>query len=172
MIHWYIDRVKMKLPKTLPTLLFPWLYNIIMSLTSFRVNLHSIVCLKAKESLARSRFHILSFSESNGIWSHNHLVRKQTLNHLAKLTKWLKFFVSTYLHGAFDCMLLSCHVRDSAEFTLYSLPECQGSPCSKQALYLKFKWQQRGPNHNQSVAVTYRFPFINFKMCFSEGNII
>ena len=26
-----------------------------------------------------------------------------------------------------------------SESTLYSLPECQGTPCSKQAPYLKFK---------------------------------
>ena len=29
------------------------------------------------------------------------------------------------------------------ESTLYSLPECQEAPCSKQAPHLKFKWQQR-----------------------------
>ena len=43
----------------------------------------------------------------------NHGVRKQTLNHLAKLAKWLSCVVSTYLYGAFDCMVLSCHVRVS-----------------------------------------------------------
>ena len=30
-----------------------------------------------------------------------------------------------------------------SESTPYSLPECQQTPCSKQAPYLKFKWQQR-----------------------------
>ena len=30
--------------------------------------------------------------------------------------------------------------------TLYSLPECQEAPCSKQVSYLKFKWQQRDSN--------------------------
>ena len=30
-----------------------------------------------------------------------------------------------------------------SESTLYSLPECQGTPCLKQVPYLKFKWQQR-----------------------------
>ena len=29
-----------------------------------------------------------------------------------------------------------------SEATLYSLPECQGTPCSKQVSYMKFKWQQ------------------------------
>ena len=43
--------------------------------------------------------------------SNNHLVRKRTLNHLAKLAKWLSCAVSTYLYSAFDCMLSSCQVR-------------------------------------------------------------
>ena len=54
-----------------------------------------------------------SLSDSNGIRTHNHLVRKRTLNHLAKLAKWFTCFVSTYLYGTFDCMLLSCHIRVS-----------------------------------------------------------
>ena len=33
-----------------------------------------------------------------------------------------------------------------SEFRLFSLPECQGTPCSKQAPYLKFKRQQRDSN--------------------------
>ena len=40
-------------------------------------------------------------------------------------------------------MLWSCYVRVSEWTILYSLPEYQGTPCSKQAPYLKFKWQQR-----------------------------
>ena len=43
--------------------------------------------------------------------SHNHLVHKLTLNHLAKLAKWLSCVVGAYLYGAPDCMFLSCHVR-------------------------------------------------------------
>ena len=95
------------------TIIFTCLYVIIMSRTSFKVNLYSIVCLNVKELLARSRRYIWSLSEFNGIRTHNHLVRKRTLNHLAKLAKWLSCVVSTCLHGAFDCMLLSCHVRVS-----------------------------------------------------------
>ena len=75
-----------------------WLYVIIMSRTSFRVNPHSIVCLNVKELLAWSRRHIWSLSDSNGIRTHTHLVRKRTLNHLTKPTKWLSSVVSTYLH--------------------------------------------------------------------------
>ena len=46
-------------------------------------------------------------------------------------------------------------------YTLW-LPECQGTPCSKKARYLKFKWQQRESNpqpinlsrHTQSFSHT------------------
>ena len=44
-------------------------------------------------------------------------------------------------YRAFDCILLSCHVRVSefqSESTLYSLPNCQGTPSLKQVPDLKF----------------------------------
>ena len=50
------------------------------------------------------------FWEYNWTQTHNHLVHKRTLNHLAKLAKWLSCVVSTYLYGAVDCMFLPCHV--------------------------------------------------------------
>ena len=45
-----------------------------------------------------------------------------------------------------------CYYPVTYEFqsgsTLYSLPECQGTPCSKQAPYLEFKWRGiRTQNH-------------------------
>ena len=52
-------------------------------------------CLNVKELLARSRCEILSLSDCNWTRTHNRLVRKRTLNHLAKplsvcfRTKWL-----------------------------------------------------------------------------------
>ena len=52
--------------------------------------------------------------------------------------------VSTYLYVAFDCMLLSYHVRVSGWICILYFPECQGTPRWKQARYLTFKWQQRG----------------------------
>ena len=43
--------------------------------------------------------------------------------------------------------LTVCYYHVTYEFqsesTLYNLTECQGTPCSKQVSYLKFKWQQR-----------------------------
>ena len=77
-----------------------WLYAIIMSHTCFRMNPHSIVCLNVKELFARNRYDIWSLSDSNGIRTHNQLVRKRKLNHLAKLVKWLSCVVSAYLYGA------------------------------------------------------------------------
>ena len=70
-------------------------------------------CLNIKELLARNRRDVWSLSDYNGTRTQNHLVRKRTFNHLAKLAKWLSCVVNTYLYGVFDCMLLSCHVRVS-----------------------------------------------------------
>ena len=46
-------------------------------------------CLNVKELLARSRRKIWNSSDCNWTWTQNHFVHKQTLNHLAKLAKWL-----------------------------------------------------------------------------------
>ena len=68
-------------------------------------------CLNFEEFLARNMHRIWSLSYCNGTPTNNRLVCKQTLKHLAKMTKWLSCAVSTYMYGAFDCMFLSCHVR-------------------------------------------------------------
>ena len=60
----------------------------------------------------------------NGTWIYNHLVRKRTLNHLAKLAKCLSCVVSTYQHFASDCMFLSCHVRVSEWIHTHELSGC------------------------------------------------
>ena len=98
-----------------------WLHVIFMPPTSFRVNLHSIVCLNVKDLLVRSRRHIWSLSDSNKIRTHNHLIRTQILNHLAKLTKWLNRVVSVYLYGVFDCMLLHVTYEFQSESKLYNI---------------------------------------------------
>ena len=53
-------------------------------------------CLNARELLAWNRCDIWSLSDSKGIWTHNHLVHKRTLNHLAKLVIWLNGWVFVY----------------------------------------------------------------------------
>ena len=104
-----------KLAKWLSCLLSFYMYGafIIMSRMSLRNNPLSIVCLNPKEPLPRSRRQIWSLNDSSKIRSHNYLVCKRTLNHVAKLAGWLSCFVSTYLYGAFDCVFLLCNVRDS-----------------------------------------------------------
>ena len=70
--------------------------------------------LECQRAPCPNQGHIWSLSDSNGVRTHNHLiVRKRTLNNLAKLAKCLSRVVSTYLFSAFDCMLLSYHVRVS-----------------------------------------------------------
>ena len=67
--------------------------------------------INVKELIARSRREIWSVSNCNWTQTHNHLVRKGTLNHLAERPKWLSYVLSIYLYVAFACMFLSCHVR-------------------------------------------------------------
>ena len=67
-------------------------------------------CVNVKELLARNRREIWSLSDCNWTRTHNHLVHKRKLNHLAIPAKWLSCVVSSYLYGPFDCMFLSCHV--------------------------------------------------------------
>ena len=54
-------------------------------------------CLNVNELLPWSKCEIWSLIDSNWTRTNNHVVHKQTLNHLAKLAKWLNFVVSTYL---------------------------------------------------------------------------
>ena len=94
---------------------YPWIYNehvflseekksfvtkVFKCLCFWRIYLFKI-CDDIIETFAHYKLHC------HWTRTHNHLVHKRTLNHLAKLAKWL----STYLYGAFDCMLLSCHVE-------------------------------------------------------------
>ena len=46
----------------------------------------------------------------------------------------------------FDCKLLHVTYEVQSDSTLHSLPECQETPCLKQAPYPKFKWLQKDLN--------------------------
>ena len=70
---------------------------------------------------------------------------------MAKLAKWLSGVVSTSLYGAFECMFLSCHVRVSELIYTLWLPECQGTPCLKQARNLKLSDCNWTRTHNHLV---------------------
>ena len=64
-------------------------------------------CLSAKEFLARNKFDIWKLSGCNETRTHNHLVCKRTLSHLAKLARLLSLFNSKYLLCMQCCNLYS-----------------------------------------------------------------
>ena len=94
------------------------------------------------------RHKIWSLSDCSKTETHNHLLRKRTLNHLAKLAKRLSCVVSTYLSGAFDSIFLLCHIHVLEWILTLWLPECQGTPCLKQVQNLKFKWHNETRTYN------------------------
>ena len=90
--------------------------------------------------LARSRHHIWSLIDSNKIQTHNHLVRKKDTQPFSKTGQMIELCCE-YL--PLRCIWLYVIIMSHKSFRvtlLYNLPECQGTPCSKQAPYLKFKW--------------------------------
>ena len=84
-----------------------------MSHTRLRVNLNATVAWMSKNLLLETDAISEVLKDSNGIPTHNRLVHKQVLNHLAKLIKQLSCVMSTYLYGVPDYTLSSCHVRAS-----------------------------------------------------------
>ena len=76
-----------------------WLYVLVTSRMRFRVSpLYSCLNMSRKGLLAWSRPKIWSLSDCNWTRTHNHLIRKRTLNHLAKLAslaKWLTVCLRT-----------------------------------------------------------------------------
>ena len=127
--HWY------KLTKWLSWIVSTYLYGAFDCMfLSCRVRfsdwIYTLYFPDVQELLSRKRRDIWSLSDCNATGTHNHLVRKLTLNHLVKLAKSSSWIVTTYLQGAFDCMFLSCPLRVSEWiYTLY-LPECHGTPWS------------------------------------------
>ena len=89
-----------------------WLYGLIMSRTPFQSESTLYSCLNVKELLARSRREIWRLCDCNWTRTRNHLVYKRTLNHLAKLAKWLSCVLSTYLYGAFEYLSVQMHRTD------------------------------------------------------------
>ena len=127
-----------------------WLYVLVMSGTRFRVNPHSIVASMLRNSFLKTNRNLMCKWLLLD-WTHNRLFRKGTFNYFAKLSKCYTWVVSTCLYGAFDCMVLSCHVRVSEWIHTLLFPECLGTPCSKQGRNLKFKWLQLDSTQNYLV---------------------
>ena len=117
------------------------------------------ICLDVSEIFGRNRCNIWSLSDCNRTRTHNILVCKRTLKHLAKLAIWLSCFVSSYLYSAFDCMFLLSGVRILEWIHTLYFAECQGTPCWKQARYLKFKWLKWDSNPTPVSLYTNTLPF-------------
>ena len=106
-----------------------WLYVGVMLCTSSRKNSPSIAALMSRNSLLEA-----SLNNCKWIRPQNHLVRKRTLNRLAKLAKLLGCVLRTFLNGPSDWAVLwvlistvhlivcSCHVTYAfqCESTLYN----------------------------------------------------
>ena len=118
-------------------------------------------------------------SDSHGIWTHNHLVCKWTLNHLAKLSKWLSCFVSTYLCGAFDSIFTSrMHFRVNPHSIVawmsrnsYHVRELSGCGFEFCCCHLNFRhcicFKKRVPWHSGNCRV-----WIHSEMCMWHDNNI
>ena len=95
-------------------------------------------------------FRILFFKWQKQDSNHNHLVCKRTLNHLANLS--INDRVVLWVLICTVSLTVCCYdvtYEFQSESKLYSLHECQGTPCSKQWPYLKFKWQQQESNQHR-----------------------
>ena len=88
---------------------------------------------------------------NESLWTGPRKIKK-----LWKDCKWANLYC-IYLF-IMDFVLTVCYYHVTYEFqsesTLYSLPECEGTPCSKQASFLKFKWQQSDSNQQPLIALT------------------
>ena len=91
--------------------------------------LFKTLCLLEETRYALEKnFKNLTFSNtmhygSNKIGTHDHLVRKRTLNHLAKLANWAVLWVlirKKIYNCTFECMLLHVTYAFQSESTLYS----------------------------------------------------
>ena len=99
-----------------------------MSPMHFRVNPHYISAWFSRNSLFKSDIKSDVLSDCKKTETHNHLLCKQTLNHLAKMTKWLSYVVSNYLYGVFDSIFVLCHIHVLEWILTPWLPECQETP--------------------------------------------
>ena len=127
-----------------------------MSRTRFQSESTRYSCLNVKELLARSRREIWRWSDCNWTRTQNHLVLKQTLNHLTKLTKWLSCVLSTYLYGAFSLyVLVMSHTRFQSESTLYSCLNVKNveSSCSHFTFRFRACFEQGVPWHSGNYRV-------------------
>ena len=102
---------------------------------------YSHLCLLIKANL-RSFWWLTQHKSSRIMWMKNKFSDRpilvcETIERVPNLT--------------LNCMFLSCHVRVSQWIHTLWLPECQGTPYSKQTQNLKFKWLNGTRTHNHVV---------------------
>ena len=77
-------------------------------------------CMNATKLLPRCRREIWNLSDCNWTRTHNHFFPKRTLNHLAKLAKWLNGVMSTYLYVDLTVCFFHVTYTFQSESILYS----------------------------------------------------
>ena len=132
-LKWTLNHL-VKLPKILSCVLSTYMYGAFHSIfwsCHVRVSewIHTLYSLECQGTPCSKHARNLKVKDCNCTPTQNHLVLKRTLNHLVKLGKGLNCVLRTYLYGAFDCMLFSCHVPVSEWLHTLYLPECQGTLC-------------------------------------------
>ena len=95
-----------------------------------------------------------------GQWPH--------LSHFGSCLRWWGNLLEFRWYGVINeiqifsfpnCMFLSCHVRVSKWIHTPYLPQCQRTPCSKQARNLKVKWLQLDSNPEPLSSLMNTQPF-------------
>ena len=95
--------------------------------------IHTLYLPECQNILVPKRSDIWKLNDCQRTRSDNHLVLKKIFNHFANATKWLRWIVSRYLYGAFDCMSFLCDVRISEWIHTLYLPEWQDILVSKRS---------------------------------------
>ena len=98
-------------------------------------------CLNIKELLARNKRDIWSLSDSNGIRTHNHLVGKRTLNHLAKVSKWI-LICTVHLTVWYYHVTYAFQSESIPHWWIYTLPLLDVRHCYKLSLYVMSRKKQ------------------------------
>ena len=95
--------------------------------------IHILKLTECQELLPRNRREISSLSDCNGIRTHNHLVRKRTLNYVTKLLCWV------FVYELSDCRVESrCGHLNRFTFKVYFVVIFPGKICQNLLKYSEF----------------------------------
>ena len=110
------------------------------------VDAYTFICTKQKMTIFKhylpkdcfGNIQTRPWIDCNWTRTQNHLVLKRTLDHLAKLAKWLSCVLSAYLYGAFDCVLVISRTR-AVQLFLINFFKCVDDVFSSHSFIL-IKW--------------------------------